>query len=286
MRGVMNTFFALRRSAGLLARVLATALPVLATACGPPGPNMDEGAIAKLPRATYEVAGQGYTVSYLHAGDAAGHRVLFVHGTPGSAGAWADYLANVPSGFEYVAVDRPGFGESGPDGAVTSLENQARALDPLIKPGTVLVGHSLGGPIIAKAAALFPDKVAGLIIVAGSLDPGLEEINWLQYVGDAGVVSWMLPRAIRNANSELMPLEGELEILSSQLERIRAPVIIIHGTQDDLVPFANVAFMKAKLTNAKLMDTVVLDGLNHFLPWNSKPVIDKAILKMEAGRGS
>lgn len=281
----MYPLFALSRSVGFLARVLAAALPVLATACGPPGPNTDQSAIAKLPRATYEVAGKGYTVSYLRAGDPNGHRVLFVHGTPGSAGAWADYLANVPNGYEFVAIDRPGFGESGPDGALTSLEDQARALDPLLKPGIVLVGHSLGGPIIAKAAALYPEKVAGLIIVAGSLDPALEEINWLQYVGDAGVVSWMLPRAIRNANSELMPLQGELQILSGELERIRAPVIIIHGTQDDLVPFANVAFMKTKLTNAKLMDTVVLDGLNHFLPWNSKPVIDKAILQMEAGLG-
>ena len=261
----------------------AAAVLLWAAACGgPPGASSDEAAIAKIPRSSYPVAGHDYSLSYLHTGDPSGRRVLFVHGTPGSAGAWADYLLNVPPGLEYMAVDRPGFGKSGPEGAVTSLEEQARALEPLLKPGTLLVGHSLGGPIIAKIAALYPDRIGGLVIVAGSLDPALEDINWLQYVGDSGVVSWMLPRAMHNANSELLPLQGELEILATELDRIRAPVTIIHGTKDDLVPFANVAYIQKNLIHVKTLDTVVLDGLNHFLPWNSKPVIDEAIQKMEA----
>jgi hypothetical protein len=37
--------------------------------------------------------------------------------------------------------------------------------------------------------------------------------------------------------------------------------------------------MKKHMTGTKAMDVTVLDGLNHFLPWNSKDKVDAAITK-------
>ncbi|MFX6532648.1 alpha/beta fold hydrolase, partial [Acinetobacter baumannii] len=67
-------------------------------------------------------------LSYLKAGNQDGPRVILVHGTPGSASAWADYLTQPPPGVEVLALDRPGFGHSGPAGAVTGLAEQAAAV--------------------------------------------------------------------------------------------------------------------------------------------------------------
>ena len=177
-------------------------------------------------------------------------------------------------------LDRPGFGDSGPDGAVTSLEAQAAAvyaLFPIDGRRVVLLGHSLGGPIVARVAAEHPDQVAAVVLLAASLDPALEEINPMQWVGTWAAVRWALPRAIRNANAELIALKPELQALARLLPKITAPVLIVHGTKDDLVPVANVPFMQAGLTGARCVTTELLEGQNHFLPWNSTGVVRQAI---------
>ncbi len=250
--------------------------------CAIPGPaTSDDDMTAKLPHKTLQLA--SYKLSYIEAGDPTGHLVVFVHGTPGDAEAWADYLMTVPKGFHYVAIDRPGFGHSGPDDAVTSLPEQAEAVAAIVRANgakpAVLVGHSLGGPIIAQVAADDPDLVAALVIVAGSLDPALEYVPFIQYVGDTWPVSALLPRMVRNANREIIALEPHLTALAPRLAAIKVPVTIVHGTKDTLVPFANVAFMKKHLTGTKAMEVTVLDGQNHFLPWNSKDKVEAAIAK-------
>ncbi len=154
------------------------------------------------------------SVSYLIAGDPGGQRVIFVHGTPGSAKGWERYLANVTPGFEYIAIDRPGFGRTDPNHLVAALDHQAAALEPLLdtrsgkKP--ILIGHSLGGPIVAAAAANYPDRVGGIIELAGSVDPAQEKIKFIQYVGETPPFVWMLPKWLKNTNREVFALKAEL----------------------------------------------------------------------------
>jgi pimeloyl-ACP methyl ester carboxylesterase len=250
--------------------------------CSVPGPKAgEEEMAAKLLRHDLRLA--DYTLSYLEAGDPNGRLAIFVHGTPGDATAWADYLMNVPQGYRYLSVDRPGFGRSGPDDAVVALTEQAEAITALIRSGggkpAVLIGHSLGGPIIAQAAVDAPELVAALVILAGSLDPAQESVPFYQYMGDTWPVSALLPRWLRNTNREIIALEPQLAALAPRLAAIKVPVTIVHGTEDDLVPFANVAFMKAHMTGTTAMEVKVLDGQNHFLPWNSKTAVDEAIAK-------
>ena len=275
--------FALRHRAhtGTRGR-LWSALSVMlaATGCAPPGPVAPEVATDSL-RAEVAVGAPLFaTVSYLHAGDRQGTRVILVHGTPGSATAWSDYVMSPPPGTEVLALDRPGFGRSGPAGAVTSLAQQAAAVLALMPTDgrpVLLLGHSLGGPIVARVAADHPARVAGLVMLAASLDPALEAIHPMQYVGAWGLVRPLLPRMLRNANAELMALKPELQALAKALPRITAKVVIVHGTKDDLVPVANVPFMQAHLTGARCVKTVLLEGQNHFLPWNSEATVREAI---------
>jgi pimeloyl-ACP methyl ester carboxylesterase len=251
--------------------------------CSIPGPDASEADMAaKLPRHDLALSA-GYSLSYLEAGEPTGRLAIFVHGTPGDAHAWGDYLMDVPKGFRYIAVDRPGFGHSGPDGAVVSLAEQAQAIAALIRANggkpAVLIGHSLGGPIITQAAVDSPALVAALVVLAGSLDPAQESVPFVQYVGDTWPVSALLPRWLRNTNREIIALEPQLETLAPRLGTIQIPVTIVHGTKDTLVPFENVAFMKTHLSGTKAMEVTVLDGQNHFLPWNSKREVDAAIAK-------
>lgn len=265
---------------------MLTAAIALITGCNPPGPQAQ--AAPEATRLSYAVPA-GYRISYLRAGDPAGRRIIVVHGTPGAAEGWLDYLTNVPPGFEHIAVDRPGFGESGPDGAIVSLREQAAALVPLLveRDGRwpVLVGHSLGAPIVAQLAADQPQKVGALVLLAGSLDPGQERIHWAQPVGEWPGIRSMLPRALRNANRELMALKPELETLAPRLAAIRCPVEIVHGRRDGLVPYANVPFMQARLTKTPL-NVVSLPEADHFIVWNQVATVRAAIARAaKAGAG-
>jgi pimeloyl-ACP methyl ester carboxylesterase len=266
-----------------VSRTLALALTALLAGCGPPGPRASAAAMAGLARASYRVPSLGLTVSYLSAGTPGARRIVFVHGTPGDAESWVDFLLHTPEGFEYVAIDRPGFGRTEPGDALPSLAAQAEALVPLLdRERTILVGHSYGGPVIAELAARHPDRVAGLVILAGALDPGQEKIHPVQHAGEWWGVRSVIPRAWRNANRELLPLKGELERLAPRLERITAAVTIVHGTADTLVPVANVGYMRPRFTHAKSVRTIVLPDQSHFLPWEHRPVIERAIATLAA----
>ena len=263
----------------------------LLLSCGIPGPQSSVDEISGLERKTVAANAPGLEdISMLTAGDPDGQQVVFVHGTPGSAEGWADFLLAVPPGFQYIAMDRPGFGKSGPKDAVTAIEDQARSVGQLLeirsgrKP--ILVGHSLGGAIVAWLAATQPGAVSGLVIAAGSLDPSLEKIHPLQRVGASRPVRSLLPRAVRNANAELMVLKNELQALQPLLAHVNVPIIIVHGTEDDLVPYQNVDYMQDYLTESSNMEVMRLEGYNHFLPWKAKDHLEVAILKMAKATAS
>lgn len=104
--------------------------------------------------------------------------ILFVHGSPGSWKAWAQYLndPDLLARTRMIAVDRPGFGGSEAGQAEPSLEQQCQDIAPLLEqapPGqrVLLVGHSFGGPVVCRLAMDHPDKVTDLIVLAGSIDP-------------------------------------------------------------------------------------------------------------------
>jgi pimeloyl-ACP methyl ester carboxylesterase len=265
----------------IIARTVAAATVIMsAVGCAPPGPRTATAGLQDL-RSTLSVgAPLEAKISYLKSKNAGAVAVIWVHGTPGSAEAWSDYVQEPLASTVSVALDRPGFGQSEPQAAVTSLEQQAAALAALFPPApqtVVLVGHSLGGAVVAYAAARYPERVRALVLLASSLDPAQEAIHPMQYVGRVWPLSSMLPRALRNANEELMGFKHQLQLLEPMLPSITAPTIIVHGTKDELVPFANVAYMQSHLTGVRSLETVVLEGQNHFLPWNSEATVRKAV---------
>jgi len=257
--------------------------------CNMPGPKATPEQIAALSRGMLDETPGRDRLSYLHAAPAGEHadelpRVIYIHGTPGDARGWADFLVTPVPGLESIAVDRAGFGQSAPGGAQTSFQLQADAIAPLLvqRGGKwpILVGHSLGGPIAARLAADNPGKVRALIIVAGSLDPAMETGGFWQSVGTSGLVRALMPRALDNAMGELDAAKRETTLLRPLLANITCPIIVIHGTADDLVPYANVDHISRECINAPSVDVVTLEKQNHFVPWERPETIRAAVERM------
>lgn len=219
--------------------------------------------------------------------DTTAQRIIYVHGTPGDATSLQGYLIDPIKGFDSISIDRPGFGHTTPPTVALTLEEQAQVIEPFLveREGKwpILVGHSMGGPIIAAVAGLYPEQVGGLVILAGSLDPELEEWKWYNRLVDTKLTAYMIPRSLRSSNRELYPLKEELEKLKPLLGQVTCPVVIVHAPDDMLVPFANVAYMEEHFPAGTVVETIVLDGKNHFLPWNSEEEVRKAVLTAAAG---
>lgn len=253
-----------------------------------PGPSAEREAIAALPRLEHEaeIGGQTFSISSIRSGQAGSQRLIYVHGTPGDATAFADYILNPIEGFESISIDRPGFGKSTPARSVPSFEEQAAAIEPLLtqQDGSypILIGHSLGGPIVARAAADYPDRVAGLVILAGSLDPELEEPKWFNHLADTWLTRPLIGKTMRTSNDEIMAAPKETRLLDELLAQVRCPIVIIHGTDDGLVPIGNVDYMRRKFAHLDEVNITVLEDVGHFIPWSHEELIRQAIQGLRA----
>jgi pimeloyl-ACP methyl ester carboxylesterase len=226
-------------------------------------------------------------IHYVAAGDTTKPLVLFVHGSPGSLDAFISFLTldTLRRNSLMVTTDRPGFGYSNFGNAEPSLKKQALALKPILEKYKnnrphIIVGHSLGGPLIAKMAIEYPELVDGLIVVAGSIDPELEpNETWFRAPLATPFLSWILPGAFRASNEEIYQLKPELEEMIPYWKNITCPVIVIQGKVDELVPYENVNFAKKMLVNAPV-EYVIVDDMNHFVPWSHPQLITDAVMKM------
>lgn len=207
-------------------------------------------------------------------------RVIYIHGTPGSASILRNYIIDPVPGTESIAVDRLGFGESEPV-PVVSYHEQGQAIAALIDPddsrGVILVGHSLGGPIAARLAADHPDRVAGLVILSGALDPELEKPRWFNHVGGLPIVCWLIGQPLRHSNTELLAAPGQARQLDRGIGSIDAHTVVIHGEADSLVPVENVAYMRRAMTGVASFEAQIIEDEGHFIPWTHEQQIRDAV---------
>lgn len=241
-------------------------------------------AAGDLQRGRVYPAGAGFPVSYLTAGDPAARPIVFVHGSPSSAAEWGGFMGDVPEGLRYIAVDRPGFGDSGPEGAVPELARQAAVLAPFLRGRdrrkAVLVGYSYGGPVVLRAAIDNPERVGGIMLIGGAADPGQEDVHPLQRLVAKEILAQLLPRHIDNSNVEIMALKSELENMAAELEALAIPVTIVHGLRDGLVPPQNVAYLQRRLRQALPLRITLVEDADHFLPWSHLDTLKAALAQL------
>ena len=212
------------------------------------------------------------------------YRVVFVHGTPGSASNFATQFREGIPNAELVAYERPGFEGKPLKFRDATLRYQTDGLIALLesmppKP-TIIVGHSYGGPVALQATIERPELASAALQIGGSVDPDLEETYWLQWLGQAPGFNLLPPRDFLSSNRELLRLRADLETLESRLKDLKTPVTMLHGTVDSLVPIENVDYLQNQLQELGLQDFLRLDiheDVNHFIPWSHPHLLKESI---------
>jgi pimeloyl-ACP methyl ester carboxylesterase/membrane protein DedA with SNARE-associated domain len=182
--------------------------------------------------------------------------VLLLHGSPARAFDLRLLATALAGRFRVIAPDLPGFGRSSRQLSDYSIRAQAERVHALLDALRIerahVVGFSLGGGVAQELYARAPDRVASLTLLASI---GVQELELLG--------SYTLNRALFGAQlaalwlaDNLLPHFGLLDMglfnvayarsfydmdqrpLRGILERVEAPMLIVHGKEDPLVPFA------------------------------------------------
>ncbi len=119
--------------------------------------------------------------------------VCWHHGTP-NIGAPPEPLVAAAArlGIRWVSYDRPGYGGSSPyrDRDVASAADYVACVaDALGIDRFAVMGHSGGGPHALACGALLPERVLGVVSVAGLSPFDAEGLDWFAGMAASGVAS-------------------------------------------------------------------------------------------------
>jgi 3-oxoadipate enol-lactonase len=200
-----------------------------------------------------------------------GDPVIFIHGFPFDSSMWDAQLAAVPAGWQFIAPDLRGFGESASTDEPLSMDIFAdditALMDHLGIEQAVICGLSMGGYVALSLIMRQPDRVRALLLSATRANADDEDArkNRLELAAKARVqgpqvvVEAMLPkllsgetrlkhpevvekvRAMMEATSS-QTMAGALEAMatrrdySKDLDRIAVSTMVIRGGQDEVIP--------------------------------------------------
>jgi pimeloyl-ACP methyl ester carboxylesterase len=233
-----------------------------------------------------------------------GDPLLFLHSADG-LGGWPPFLEELAQTFRVVAPEHPGFGRSAGlehlDDVVDLALFYTEFIDAMGLDQPSIVGHSLGGMIGAEIAAIAPDLVSKLVLIAPVglwlddqpvmdffastpeelataifHDPGsavAKEMMTLPTDPDAQLEA-ILERTknLSAAGKFLWPIPDKG--LKKRIHRISAPTQILWGASDRLVPpIYGEEFLK-RIERARL---TVFKGASHMLPFEKADEIVEVV---------
>jgi len=122
--------------------------------------------------------------------------VVFVHGWTCDDSSWDRQVSDLAGDYNVITLDLPGHGQSASVASDKfSMDLFARAVEAVrVEAGVdqiVLVGHSMGTPVIRRYALTFPEHVKALVLVDGlvQIAAGASEFAPPSMTGDDGLAA-------------------------------------------------------------------------------------------------
>ncbi|MFY0643988.1 MAG: alpha/beta hydrolase [Bacteroidia bacterium] len=210
--------------------------------------------------------------------------LVFVHGSPGSSSNFIGFAKDslLLEKYQILLIDRPGFGYSSFGNSEPDMQKQAAILNQVVKQfkskDKILIGHSLGGPIIVRMAMDTSFNYKGLMLVAASVSPELEPKEKWRKPMNWKIIRWLIPRSFRVSNQEILPAKDELEVMEPLWTNITSQVCIIQGEKDKLVPAGNADYAEKMLVNASKLKVMKFEKFNHFIPFTEPEIMIEELL--------
>jgi 3-oxoadipate enol-lactonase len=237
--------------------------------------------------------------------------LLLIHGFPLSSQMWTPQLEDLGEYVRVIAPDLRGFGQSdsvsGPYTITQLADDCADLLSHLnVASPFVVCGLSMGGYIALEFYRRYPELVAGLILVSTRAGADSEEAKanrdksaeLAKNEGATAVSAQMLPKMMApefyESDEELVEfveeimsaasLNGVVGALAAMRDRIdstptlddiAAPVLIIHGADDQLIPPSEAELMYKAIPDA---DLVIIPDAGHLPNLEQPDIFNDAVI--------
>ncbi len=232
--------------------------------------------------------------------------LVFVHGWSCDARYWRAQVPHFSKSHRVVTLDLAGHGHSGTKRLQYSMlafgEDVQAVTEATGSNRVILLGHSMGGSVIAEAARLMPDRVIGLIAVdtLHNIEYPMthEELSKMlaplekdflngtrEFVKQMILPSmkpqlreWILadmsaaPSAVALSATKSMMTQYITGEAAKIFDEIRIPVITVNG---DMWPIN----YEANRRHMSFFDAIILKGADHFLMLNRPKEFNQALEK-------
>jgi pimeloyl-ACP methyl ester carboxylesterase len=226
-----------------------------------------------------------------------GAPLLLIHGLGYARWGWEPVLPDLAERFDVILFDNRGIGESdSPPGPYTAREMAEDAVQVLDEAGVErahVIGASLGGMIAQCLAVAHPERVERLVLCcttpggedavpmpevttrlfaeAAELDPAVAlrrfVENALGSTPPEGLVDELFARRVASPPDPegwQSQAAAGLTFQGVELERIGAPTLVLHGTEDNVVDRRNADLLAERIPDARAR---LLPGTGHMFFW-------------------
>lgn len=232
---------------------------------------------------------------------------VFLHPFPLDSRAWERQIAALAAEQRVLAIDFPGFGESGPPPSGLTLGAVADGIVELLQSLSVataaFVGLSMGGYLLLELLSRAPDLASRLLLADTRAGPDSPEgaagrerfAARAEREGVAWVAGEMIPRLlrpnpepeVRRAVAHLIDQATPAGVAAAQramatradhrrtLESLRMPALVLAGSQDALTPPDESIRMAESLPDARLE---ILPGAGHLSNLDAPDAFTRALV--------
>jgi pimeloyl-ACP methyl ester carboxylesterase len=220
-----------------------------------------------------------------------GKPLLLLHGWLGSWRYWVPVMEELSVEYRTYAFDLWGFGDSDRRDGDYNVESYVKLLNDFVENLGIshtrlpIVGHALGAVVALLWAVRHPDNIDRVMVV--SMPVGAASIN--RRLTTAGALS-LFDRAFSDQPPDFGALQFEtrkadeaaviksahsvLELdLQHELQRIRVPVLVVHGARDDIVTPAS----GNNFTNSEFVRELYLSESRHFPMLDERPRFNRLL---------
>lgn len=222
----------------------------------------------------------------------AGPPLLLIQGLGYARWGWEPVVEPLARSFDVILFDNRGIGESDtPAGPYTAAQLAGDALQVLDEAGVErahVLGTSLGGMVAQELALARPERVEKLVLACTT--PGgpesfpmpeqtvsliqngasLREFIENALAPDPSIE--IVERILRHREATAQPLEAWAAQAAAgmgfdalaRVEGIRAPTLILHGTEDAVVDSRNTALLERRIPDSRVE---LFPGAGHLFFW-------------------
>lgn len=226
--------------------------------------------------------------------------LIFVHGWTCNAEFWKSSYAAFKN-IRAIAIDLPGHGMSDKPQANYSMEYFARSIEAVMKDAKVskaiLVGHSMGTPVVRQFYRLYPEKTLGLVVVDGGLRPFAPKAQVEQFFAPLkanykeaapqfvdGMLASIKDATLKDEIGKAMLATPEYVALSAMEgmtdekiwtnEKINVPVLAIHAKS----PFWTNEYEQFVRSIVPNIDYQMWEDVSHFLMMEKPDEFNKLLM--------